>query len=95
MYTLEASEIIPNEEKQNIREFLKRQMARIKNNVNKMLLDSLENITVMQLKDKIQQLYSIPIKEFDKMGHLWREEFKKSDYKDEDTYVKIKLASLL
>ncbi len=97
MYTLERSEITPIDVKKDIRSFLDRQMLKIKNNVNNMLTDSLKKITITQLKNKLNEKLSIPIKKLDAMEHSWREEFKKvkSEYRDEDIYVKVKLASML
>lgn len=98
MYTLEASEMVSVEEKQKIRMFLDRQMKRIKNNVNKILVENIKNVTIMQLQIKLNQLKSIPMERLNNMEKLWREQFKKdkiSDYKDEDVYVKIKFAELL
>lgn len=97
MYTLEGSEITPIVIKKDIREFLDRQIIRIKNNVNKILLDSFKKITIVQLKNKLNKKLSIPIRKLDSMEHSWRDEFKKvnSEYKDEEIYVKVKLASML
>lgn len=97
MITLEKSEVVPEEEKRKIRAFIGRQMTIIKNNVNKMLIGTLENVTIKQFKDKINRVHSISMKELNSMEYEWREEFKKekSGYKDVDIYVKIKLASLL
>lgn len=97
MYTLEASEITPIDTKKEIRELLDRQKTRIRNNVNKMLSDSVKKITITQLKNKLNDKLSIPIIRLDSMEHSWREEFKKvkSEYKDEEIYVKVKLASML
>lgn len=97
METLKESEIVPEEEKRKIRTFINKQMLRIKNNVNKILTESVENITINQFKNKINEKHSISIKELNDMENKWREEFKKekSDYKDVDIYVKMKLASLL
>jgi len=97
MYTLEGSEITPIDIKKEIRKFLDRQMIRIKNNANKMLLDSLKKITITQLKNKLNDKLSIPIRKLDYMEYSWRDEFKKvkSEYKDEEIYIKVKLASML
>lgn len=97
MSTLETSEIVPEEEKRKIRSFIDRQMIIIKNNTNKMLIRTLENITIRQFKDKISEVHQISMKELNNMEYKWREEFKKekSDYKDVDMYIKIKLVSLL
>ena len=95
--TLERSEIIPEEEKRKMKAFVDRQTTRIKNNVDNMLIGTLENITIKQFKDKINEVRSISMKELNNMEYKWREELKneKSDYKDVDTYIKIKLASFL
>lgn len=98
MYTLEASEITPIEEKQKIRQFLDRQMTRIKNNVDKNMVSIITSITIKQFKDKLNRLNSIPMQKLDLMESSWREQFKScksSVYRDEDIYVKIKFAELL
>lgn len=97
MYTLEGSEITPIDVKKEIREFLDRQMVRIKNNISNMLLESLKDVTIVQLKNKLNERLSIPIQKLDSMERSWRKEFKdvKSEYTDEDVYIKVKLASML
>ena len=59
MSTLERSGIVPEEEKRKIRTFIDRQMNIIKNNVNKILVETLENITIVQFKNKIKEVHSI------------------------------------
>ena len=97
METLKESEIISEEEKRKIRTFINKQMLRIKNNVNKILIESVEDITINQFKNKINEKYSISMKELNDMENKWREEFEKekSGYQNEEIYIKIKLASLL
>ena len=98
MYTLESSEIVPIEDRQKIRQFLDRQMARIKNDVDKNMVRIITNITVKQFKDKLNLLHSIPMQKLDSMECSWREQFKidkSSIYENEDIYVKIKFAELL
>jgi hypothetical protein len=98
MYTLESSEIVPVEERQKIRQFLDRQVVRIKNNVHRNMICTVKNITIKQFKDKLNKLNSIPMQKLDFMESSWREQFKtckSSIYKDEDIYVKIKFAELL
>lgn len=97
MYTLEGSEITPIDVKKEIREFLDRQMVRIKNAVGNILLESLKDVTIVQLKNKLNERLSIPIQKLDSMERSWRKEFKdaKSGYTDEDIYIKLKLASML
>lgn len=99
MSTMEASEDVPIELKQEIRKFLDRQNKRISDNVHKELGYALENITVGQLKDILRKFHSIPMIKLDTMERSLRKEFNTNklsgQYKDIETYVKIKLASIM
>lgn len=99
MCTMEASEDVPIELKQEIRKFLDRQNKRISDNVHRELEYALENITVGQLKDILRKFHSIPMIKLDTMERSLRKEFNTNklsgQYKDIETYVKIKLASII
>lgn len=99
MSAMEASEDVPIELKQEIRKFLDRQNKRISDNVHKELEYSLEKITVRQLKDILRKFHSIPMIKLDTLERSLRKEFNakklSGQYKDIETYVKIKLASIV
>ncbi len=95
----ELSENISAEEKNEIKEFLNRQINKIEDSAKKDVQDTLEKISLRQLKKKLMELHKIPRKRLDKMEKSWRKEFKEEElspqYRSDDMYVKIKFASML
>lgn len=95
----EVSENTSAEEKNEIKEFLNRHFKMIENNAKKDLQDTLEKISLEQLKEKLIELHKISRKKLDKMEKSWKKEFKEkelsSQYRSENMYIKIKFASML
>lgn len=95
----EVSEKTSAEEKDEIKKFLNRQIKMLEYNAKNDVQDTLEKISLEQLKEKLMELHKISRKKLDKMEKFWKKEFKEkellSQYRSDDMYVKIKFASML